>query len=74
LRSHTPSDMKTWGVILAMTLVTLSLEFARYQATRVCERAGHVLQEDQRDLRLNTDGVIDANVMALDCGDWWSTR
>ncbi len=63
-----------WAVFLAMALVTASLEYARYQATRICERAGHVLQEDQRDLRLNADGVIDGNVMPLDCGDWWSRQ
>jgi hypothetical protein len=57
-----------------MAFLTLSLEFARYQAAATCTRAGHVLQEDQRDLRLNADGVIDGNVMALDCGDWWGGR
>jgi hypothetical protein len=61
-----------WAVILAMALVTASLEFARWQATRTCERAGHVLQEDERDLRLQTDGVIGGNVMTLSCGDWWT--
>jgi hypothetical protein len=60
--------------ILTMALVTAALEFARFQATQTCERAGHILQEDQRDLRLQTDGVIGGTVMTLDCGDWWGSR
>lgn len=67
-------ENRIWAVLLAMVFVTVSLEFARYQATRTCESAGHILQEDQRDLQLNADGVIDGNVMVLDCGDWWGKR